>query len=505
MKKNIILSVVFALGMFCSCTDFDELNINPDSVSKVTPGMLATKLLKGFAFWNPNSSDYASGNLWLKQTTLCETNPNPYQYYYSYWAYGSVDYSSLTDAKRMMEFAQGTSTEASYKGLFLFLKARSGYNKTITLGDVPYSEILRAEEGIMYPKYDKQKDVFEAVLADLKEAESLFAQGQNFDGDFLYDGDASKWRKLCNYLQLRVLLTMSKKITPEYKARFAEIVSAGNLMESNDDNFQMDFLDNPNAYYPYYNGETKRKKHAIAKLLVDELIRLKDRRLFYFAEPAPALLAEGKTESNFEAYAGAPSELSAEQLAVNNDNGEYSLLNKRYPVYKVGDPHLIHSYADQCFMIAEAIEEGWLQGDSKAYYENGVKAMLKYYMDLPIAASDCHGMAITQDYIDNYFTGAAAYADTKEERLKQIWMQAWIAYFFQGETDAYFFNFLRTGYPEFPLDPETSMNPDNRNAYPKRWMYPQDEQTKNPENYQKAIDEQFGGVDTTDKTPWYLQ
>ena len=81
MKKNIILSAVLALGMFSSCTDFDELNINPDSVSTVTPGLLASQLLQGFEFWNPNASDYASGNLWLKQTTLCETNPNPYQYY----------------------------------------------------------------------------------------------------------------------------------------------------------------------------------------------------------------------------------------------------------------------------------------------------------------------------------------------------------------------------------------------------------------------------------------
>ena len=82
MKKNIILSAVLALGMFSSCTDFDELNINPDSVSKVTPGMLATKLLVGQGkFWNPNSTDYATGNLWLKQTTLLVTNPNPYQYY----------------------------------------------------------------------------------------------------------------------------------------------------------------------------------------------------------------------------------------------------------------------------------------------------------------------------------------------------------------------------------------------------------------------------------------
>jgi len=29
--------------------------------------------------------------------------------------------------------------------------------------------------------------------------------------------------------------------------------------------------------------------------------------------------------------------------------------------------------------------------------------------------------------------------------------------------------------------------------------------TKNPVNYRKAIDEQFGGTDDVNKTPWWLQ
>jgi hypothetical protein len=36
-------------------------------------------------------------------------------------------------------------------------------------------------------------------------------------------------------------------------------------------------------------------------------------------------------------------------------------------------------------------------------------------------------------------------------------------------------------------------------------MYPTDELTKNPDNYQKAINEQFEGFDGINKTPWYLQ
>ena len=508
--KNLkyIFSAVISLTIASSCNKFDALNTNPDVPVTVSPAMLATQTLKDtYRFWNPNPTDFGTGNLWCKHTAILETNPNPSQYYYSYYPYGSFgSYKKLTDLNRMVEYAKGSPAESSYKGLALFLKASYGFSATLDMGDVPYSEAGMAEKGITKPKYDKQADVFAEVLSDLKEAEADFAAGTNFDGDIMYGGDVTKWRKLCNAMQLKVLQTMSKKITPEQKARFAEIVSANNLMTGNDDNFKLVYSDNPNSTYPFWNGEGRRIYIGVSKLVVDALKNLQDRRLFYFAEPAQALITAGKVESDYDAYEGAPTELSADQLALNNQNGMYSLINKRYVAVQAGDPMLKFTYSEQCFIIAEAIEEGWVTGNAQDYYENGVKAMLQYYMNLPSAATGTHGMAITQSYIDNYFTGAAAYATsgTETDRLHQIWLQRWLIDFFQGNGLNYP-QFLRTGYPEFPLNPATSMNPDDPTVFPKRWKYPTDEQVKNPVNYKKAIDEQYGGYDGINKVPWYLQ
>jgi hypothetical protein len=57
----------------------------------------------------------------------------------------------------------------------------------------------------------------------------------------------------------------------------------------------------------------------------------------------------------------------------------------------------------------------------------------------------------------------------------------------------------------YPLDPATSLNPEDDSVYPKRWMYPTDEQTKNPENYQNAINRQYNGFDGINQVPWYLK
>jgi hypothetical protein len=499
---------VFTLTVASSCSKFDALNTNPDVPTTVTSEMLATQVLKNtYRFWNPNPTDWSTAQLWSKHCAILQTNPNPYQYFYSYWPYGGFGwYQNLTNLKRMVELSKGTPFESSFQGLALYLKAYYGYSMTLDMGDIPYSEAGKAEEGITHPKYDKQSDVFVEVLADLKAAEADFAAGTNFGGDIMFGGDVTKWRKLCNAMQLKVLQTISKKITADQKARFAAIVAANNLMTDNSDNFQLVYSDNPNSSHPFWSGESMRIYVGVSKLVVDALRNLNDRRLFYFAEPAQYLINGGKLENDFTAYEGAPTELSADQLALNNQAGKYSLINKRYVAVKAGDPMLQFTYSEQCFIIAEAIEEGWVSGNAKDYYENGVKAILEYYMTLPSAATGTHGMAIDQNYIDNYFTGAAAYATagTKVEREQQIWMQRYLIDFFQGNSNSYR-NFLRTGYPNFPLDPATSMNPDDKTVFPKRWKYPTDEQVKNPVNYNNAINDQFGGYDGINKVPWWLQ
>ena len=49
------------------------------------------------------------------------------------------------------------------------------------------------------------------------------------------------------------------------------------------------------------------------------------------------------------------------------------------------------------------------------------------------------------------------------------------------------------------------MNPDDKNVYPKRWKYPTSELTTNLVNYQKAVDEQYGGYDGINEIPWWLK
>jgi len=508
--KNIlkIFLVLISLAIVNSCSNFEKLNTDPNSPATVSPEMLATEVLKGtFMFWNPNPTDFSTGNLWCKHIARLETNPNPYQYYYSYWPYGGFwGLKNITNLKRMVEFAEGNPAKPSFEGLALFLKAYAGYSATLDMGDIPYSEAGMAEEGITRPVYDKQEEVFVQVLADLKAAEAKFAEGKDFGScDIMLNGDAAKWRKLCNAMQLKVIQTISKKATAEQKARFAEIVAADNLMTDNSDNFQLAYSDNPNASHPFYNGEGDRLYLGVSKLTVDALRNFNDRRLFYFAEPAQYLIDGGKLESDFDAYEGAPTELAADQLALNNQDGKYSLVNKRYTLLRAGDPMLKFSYAEQCFIIAEAIEEGWITGNAQEYYNNGVIAQLTYYMDLPSAATGFHNMPIDQAYIDNYFTGAAAYATsgTKNDRLHQIWTQRWLLDFFTSTLN--YQNFLRTGYPVFPLDPATSMNPDDKTVYPKRWKYDPNELVTNPVNYQNAVDEQYGGYDGINEVPWWLK
>ncbi|MNX91488.1 Starch-binding associating with outer membrane [compost metagenome] len=83
-------------------------------------------------------------------------------------------------------------------------------------------------------------------------------------------------------------------------------------------------------------------------------------------------------------------------------------------------------------------------------------------------------------------------------------MQRWLIDFFQGTTN-YYYTFLRTGYPVFPLNPATSQNPEDKTKYPPRLKYDTGEQVTNPVNYKMAIDSQYGGFDGTQGIPWYIK
>ena len=184
--------------------------------------------------------------------------------------------------------------------------------------------------------------------------------------------------------------------------------------------------------YPLFLSGTNdlfTSRTIVSHLVLSNLKALDDRRLFYFADPAKSLIAGGLTESDTSAYFGADVTEDYNTITANLVADKYSLLNSRYLKVQDGDPRIMVSYAEQQLILAEAAVLGWIPGNAQDYYESGVKAALGNYMS--VDPSFVHGTSITASYIDNYFTGNAAFASGETDQLHQIWLQRYLLQFLQ--------------------------------------------------------------------------
>ena len=66
---------------------------------------------------------------------------------------------------------------------------------------------------MLFPKYDTQEEIYNGILADLAEANTVLDGAVNVSGDLIYGGDVKKWRKLANSLRLRYLMRISDRET----------------------------------------------------------------------------------------------------------------------------------------------------------------------------------------------------------------------------------------------------------------------------------------------------
>lgn len=503
IMKRIFISMLLMIIVVSSCSNFDDLNTNPDSTTKVTSEMLATEALKQTFLSKGDAKAYIGRNALSKFVAMDRDIPSEQYNLINECSYDS--YTIIPNLDKMVEYSIGTKHESAFRGLAAFIKAYNLYRLTMMTGDIPCSDAAQALNGFRQPKYDLQKDVLDEILRLLQLASDEFADARNFDGDFIFGGDTEKWRKASNTFRLKVLVSMSEKITSQQKELFTAIVSSSVLMEDNSDNLQVVYTSTRGTWHPLYNQTLFAPYTVISSIMVDELKTLRDRRLFYIAEPAKANLSEGSEAGDFEAYNGVDMSISSDELSLDFHQGKYSIINKRYISEQAGDPLVLLSYAEQCFIIAEAVERGWLSGDSRTYYEKGVRAALKMFASYDEENSYNHGMKINEAYIDAYFVGEAAYKATSQDRLQQIWMQKYFIKFLQDGVDAYF-DFRRNAYPEFPVDPETNLNVDNKMGFPMRWKYPSNEYQTNEANVNKALQRQFtNGYDGINELMWLLK
>lgn len=507
MKKilNYILIGLVILGS--SCSKFDEINSNPEATEKVTSAMIATRIILNLAN-QPTQKGFLQPYMLNKNIVWTEFVEG---YQYNGFGAGSLSFTSINDAHFMVQFAETEKLAKSYEGLLYFARASKFFEATMDLGDIPYKDALKGEsEKNYFPKYDSQKDVFLGILNELELADQAFAAGETFTGDPLYNGSIAKWRKLVNSYTLNVLLQLSKKESdPDLtiKNRFQHILANKPLFTSNADNYQLVRSDKSGQVYPFYKvGNNFTIYPIVSSEIIDRLKAREDRRLFYYANPSAKRIKDGMLASDFDTYVGIDPSLEYDQVTAIKNTTDYSKLNDRYTEIPTGEPTQQLSYSQLCFIIAEASSRGWIAESSVGWYQKGVAASMQFIADnTPVTAQFHHDMPLTSSYIDAYVSElGTTFPIDKEAQIEEIITQKYLASYLQSEFFTYY-DYRRTGYPKWKINPASSLNSEAPTKIPVRWKYPSSEFNYNTENVDEAVKRQFGGVDDINQLMWILK
>ena len=355
-----------------------------------------------------------------------------------------------------------------------------------------------------------QKEVFIGILNELDSANMLFATGTDFSGDFIYKGSVDQWQRLTNSFELNVLMQLYKKTGDadlKVVSRFKDIVDNRPLMRDYDDNFAVKYVNSAGYAYPWSNTPTQINSFTIYPMvgvtLITPLKALHDRRLFYYAEPAPTMIAGGKSPSDWDAYIGVEASDPVASTKSARASGNFSDFNKRYADLYNAEPVGLLNYWDVQFILAEATVRGWISGTpAETYYEAGISSSMNFLANYTPDNYN-HGMPITSDYIAGYLP-TVALAGSSDNMIKQIITQKYLAGFLQGVDYNAWYENRRTGYPEFVLNPATNLNIP-ATEFPIRWLYPSAELDYNPDNVAAAIQSQYGGNDDVNAQMWILK
>lgn len=490
--KNSIKSL-FAAGLFAliSCeTNLDTINENPNDKASVDPKFLLTYVSK-------SAFQVSGDNMYASRMMIGTDGENIYQY--MKWNDASFDaYSSgLLNTVKMIQEAQKINNK-NYQAIGKFYRAYYFFDLSMKFGSIPYSDAVKGESGITQPKYDSQESVMSGILTELKEANDLINTSDKIEGDIIYNGDAVKWKKLINSFRLKILMNLSKKANVgnyNIATEFASIAGSQPLMTSITDNGELKFADAADSRYTMFNNSGYGSSLYMADYFINLFKARQDPRLFTFAAQTTAAKEAGKPITDFTGYNGgnptSPYSDNAALVAAKN----ISKVNDRFYKDATNEPSSVLSYSELEFILAEATARGWISGSAKTHYDNAVKASFNFYQTYVKNANlYFNGFNVT-----TYLTTPLVVYDNAaplQTQLEKIMTQKYMTMFHQAQWTSYY-DYLRTGYPNYPLQTGVTA--------PFRFRYPQTEYNYNSVNLKTALITQYGGNDNINSKPWWLQ
>lgn len=455
---------LLALSMtLSSCTkSFEEINTDPDALSEVpVTNQLANVIRNTGEQFGGDVDGYGTFAGYIVKIQyldymggLLPTNNT----YGNRWA---ACYYNNTQLKDIL--AKTESAADAYKNIRLVSRLWQNYMWLyLTDGwrDVPYSEALKGPEtegNVLKAKYDKQEDIYPAVMASLKAIADEMAAGFGSDdvgeGDFIYAGNMEKWQRFCNSLRLRMAIHISG-VSPELaKTTIEEICTNPDsypVITSNADNCYLTWPGAAPYYEPWYNNGYIGKRvdnFGMFDIFIDHLKEMEDPRITSVANVA----SDGTYRGYQNGATSGPSNLT-----------QISFIGDRYMKDAVGFTPFFKS-CESYYIMAEAAMLGYSVGISaQDAYEKAVRLSME---DNGVAAS-----------ADAYLAGKGKWNNTKE----RIWWDEWVA-LFKDNFEAWTL-YRRTGIPSTNYPSLNSIYGDAHNDQPFRLPYPNNEYLYNKDN-----------------------
>jgi hypothetical protein len=224
-KLLLIITTLFIAMLLSSCTkDFEDINTNPHGFTTASDGALFNNVIKSLSPGG-NEQFYINNEILYKQTQLAALTREAW----GNFTLGTEDiwskyYRVLPEIRELeirFEKYEETPSVMNMKAMLKITLALKTFKVTDLFGDMPFSEAGYGfhDLSLLRPKYDSQRDIYLALLDDLKWADeninplaAVEPPLTTFRGfDLLFNGDMLKWKKLANSLRLRHALRMSEK------------------------------------------------------------------------------------------------------------------------------------------------------------------------------------------------------------------------------------------------------------------------------------------------------
>ena len=528
--NNIILGLVAISFGITGCQKGDLLsNPNVAAESSTIPSSL---ILNHITANLMKEEDPIVSNVWKwNQNTVSN-----YTYYYGSnaysWSTTSTTYDNIKYCLKMEEqaFNQYKNKTNVYFALSKFFKAYSYIWLTQRVGDIPMSQSNSVTN--LEPKYDSQKDVYKQSLALLDTANlqmaalisSANANTKVDAGGDIFGLTYAQWQKAINTYKLRVLISLSKRADDaadlNIKSQFSAIVNNPTqypIMSSNSDNVVYKYNAAYNQYPPHRYGYAQYNNCInISKTWINATVPNKDPRVLALLSPGVLSIDAANPVGSFSNYVGQETDSAISAMKFTYTSTSY-LASPNYNRYMtpsniggtISEPYILLGYSEMCFNIAEAVNRGWVTGQTaSSWYTKGIQASLDWYgikQGGTMVVSNNDGTKPnlgTATYDVNTFLTNVTYAGDNATGLTQILNQKYVSFFLNSGFESYY-QWRRTGVPTFKEGGVGIGTPTFK--IPLRWQYPIDESTYNATNNKSALTSQYGGTDDLYAKMWLIK